>query len=384
MKASIFNPCIAVGGGDMFACSLVRHSQNIDFRTMFVGNSGGPSRLLRAIEMTGGRVVIHVKAKPNESRLNHHLIRYHDDGGEAVRAAAADVDAVISWHCQQTAVHANSLKSKLIVELVQNEDEHARENGHRSVAYADAFVAVSNAAGVAAYPKNVQFKVIGNGIEADRSVGGVPRDDQRRVWGIEPNEKVCLFSGRLTWSKNPSALIAAISKLPPYFTALIVGEGDQRDQLSDLAVRLAPGRVRFLNWLKQPADVLAASDCFVLTSEVEGDSLAMKEAMTAGLPCVCSRVGSVDELVQKYGEILVASPKNPSADVLAELIVRATSPAFKPNVERARTIALRDFTIRTVATQWEALLTELLYHHRMNSIQSTPIRLAASPLESNY
>jgi glycosyltransferase involved in cell wall biosynthesis len=54
-----------------------------------------------------------------------------------------------------------------------------------------------------------------------------------------------------------------------------------REQVAALGLQ---GRVRFLGVRADVADILRASDMFVLSSRVEGNPLSVMEAMAAGLP----------------------------------------------------------------------------------------------------
>jgi glycosyltransferase involved in cell wall biosynthesis len=55
--------------------------------------------------------------------------------------------------------------------------------------------------------------------------------------------------------------------------------------------------VRFTGFLEDVRVPLAATDIFVLPSRSEGNSNALLEALAAGLPCVCTRVGNAPKAV---------------------------------------------------------------------------------------
>jgi hypothetical protein len=69
-----------------------------------------------------------------------------------------------------------------------------------------------------------------------------------------------------------------------------------REQVAALGLE---SRVRFLGVRADVADILRASDMFVLSSRVEGNPLSVMEAMAAGLPVVSTAVGGVPELVRE-------------------------------------------------------------------------------------
>lgn len=58
------------------------------------------------------------------------------------------------------------------------------------------------------------------------------------------------------------------------------------------------GRVTLTGHVEDVASLLKASDGFVMSSHSEGFSVALIEALEAGLPCVATRVGVAPDVVQ--------------------------------------------------------------------------------------
>ena len=73
------------------------------------------------------------------------------------------------------------------------------------------------------------------------------------------------------------------------------------------------GRVHFLGQRRDIPDLLAALDIFVLPSHSEGVSLALLEAMAAGLPVIATAVGGLPEVVTDGENGLLIPPKDPEA-----------------------------------------------------------------------
>ena len=94
--------------------------------------------------------------------------------------------------------------------------------------------------------------------------------------------------------------------------------------------------------MSNPADVLAATDIFVLPSLVEGLPLALLEAMRAGKPIVATAVGGVPEAVTSGVNGLLVAPADDVA--LADAIaILAASPQQRAELgEQARARADRD------------------------------------------
>jgi glycosyltransferase involved in cell wall biosynthesis len=129
------------------------------------------------------------------------------------------------------------------------------------------------------------------------------RAELRRSFGIEAEDFVVLFVGKLEKEKRPGDLLDAVARMSGGVSVLMVGRGEL-----DRALRAQAGRLQvtlacvgFLNQ-SQLGQAYAAADCLVLPSVRETWGLVVNEAMAAGLPCVVSdRVGCAPDLV-KAGE----------------------------------------------------------------------------------
>lgn len=406
LRGAVFGPCLGVGGGDSFMSSLIAHTwETIDWTGIFVGAGATPEQYERARHQTSGRVKFHqtngtLAAKGGEK--SRHA-KYHSSPLKAAVAATKDADFVISWHCKHTAELAvlSEFKEVAFIELIQNENEMAQMVAQESLKYAYRCVAVSKKAGLETYGSESPFNVMPNGIEMDRILPRIGRKDARELWGIGEEEYVILFAGRLSDEKNPEAILDAMELLPNNYTALFVGNGRLEESIHDRAARSFDGRVRMLPSMHHLGDVYAVADVFVLVSDFEGDSLAWKEAMCAGLPCICSDVGSVRETVEASGRgtdsgfTTILKPR-PTRYALSEAIKRE----FERSLERKhdslqgegaeinrlqqRSFALANFTISSVATGWAGYLTSVVtawkkersdFHRDMmfHKLQGTPI-----------
>jgi glycosyltransferase involved in cell wall biosynthesis len=108
--------------------------------------------------------------------------------------------------------------------------------------------------------------------------------------------------GRLTRQKGFDILIEAFSNLRMESemtpVLLFVGDGEERGSLEAQASGMVEeGFVRFLGQRDDVANLLGASDAFVLSSLWEGGPLVVLEAMAAGVPVVATRVGDASNMV---------------------------------------------------------------------------------------
>lgn len=126
---------------------------------------------------------------------------------------------------------------------------------------------------------------------------------------INQNAKKLLYVGRLSRQKNIGRLIKTMALLDPSFELHIVGEGDQRESITVLIKELHLSNVylhgaQFGNELKKYYEM---ADMFVLPSNNEGMSLALLEAVAAGLPIVTTYLPQTKDFLE-HGAVLVADP----------------------------------------------------------------------------
>jgi CDP-glycerol glycerophosphotransferase len=107
--------------------------------------------------------------------------------------------------------------------------------------------------------------------------------------------------GRLSPEKNQARLLEAFAIVHagyPETRMILIGDGPLRGELE--ARRDALGlrdAVVVAGALANPFPVLAQADCFVLSSDYEGQPMVLLEAAVAGLPIVTVRFGSVADAV---------------------------------------------------------------------------------------
>ena len=103
--------------------------------------------------------------------------------------------------------------------------------------------------------------------------------------------------GRLSPEKNHAQLIRAFAQVhgnTPATQLLIVGDGPLAADLRKLAdsLRLG-GSVLLLGHADNPHSLMAASTCFVLSSDYEGQPMVLLEAQIVGIPIVTVDFASV-------------------------------------------------------------------------------------------
>ncbi len=142
------------------------------------------------------------------------------------------------------------------------------------------------------------IEVIQNGI-VPLPIENRSRFQIRKEAKMDEGDLVLISVGRLVYQKAHEFLIACmpeVLKKFPNAKAWIFGEGPLRADLQSQIEQLGlSDSVKLQGKSDHIAMYLASADVFVLPSRWEGLPIALLEAMSAGLPCVATKVEGVDE-----------------------------------------------------------------------------------------
>jgi len=157
-----------------------------------------------------------------------------------------------------------------------------------------------------------RVEVAHNAVDVERVAVAAPAGLRARLGGSETRPLV-LTPARLDAQKGHPILLEAIAELPEALF-LFAGEGPERGSLEARAAELGVSeRVRFLGRREDIPQLLAACDVFALPSLYEGSSLAVLEAMAAGIPIVSSAIGGTEELIEDGRSGLLVPPGDAKA-----------------------------------------------------------------------
>jgi glycosyltransferase involved in cell wall biosynthesis len=148
----------------------------------------------------------------------------------------------------------------------------------------------------------------------------VGRDELRERLGL--NGTTLVFAGRLTRQKSLETALEALAHVEGV-SLLVVGEGDEREELERRASELRLGaRVRFVG--PKPREevlgLLRAADALLLPSAWENFPHTVIESLAVGTPVLATRTGGVAEVIVEGENGLLVEPGDASA--LAEAVQR--------------------------------------------------------------
>ncbi len=137
--------------------------------------------------------------------------------------------------------------------------------------------------------------------------------------------------------KGHADLLAALRRvgpaLPEPWRMILIGRGTEQFK--------GTWRVKCYGYRSDAAQLLAATDLFILPSHEEGSSNALLEAMKAGVPVIATDVGgNKDAIIHDYSGLLVP-PRSPA--LLGAAILRMLDPNLRRQYAR---MAQLDVSIR--------------------------------------
>ena len=145
--------------------------------------------------------------------------------------------------------------------------------------------------------KIVYIPGVGVDIEQFRNVS-CDRVSKRKELGLKENDFFILSVGELNQNKNHEVIIKAIALLKnPKIHYYIAGIGNKEEYLKKLANELNV-HLHLLGYREDIPELLMSADLFACPSYREGLSVALMEAMAAGLPCVVSNIRGDVDLIQ--------------------------------------------------------------------------------------
>lgn len=117
-----------------------------------------------------------------------------------------------------------------------------------------------------------------------------------------PKEKIIVSVGRLNPQKNYKLLLEAFGEVVgifPDYKLIVYGDGELREELEDHIRRLnLESKVELAGVRKEVHPLLLGAQLFVMSSDYEGMSNALIEAMCLGLPCISTRVSGATDLIR--------------------------------------------------------------------------------------
>ena len=181
------------------------------------------------------------------------------------------------------------------------------------------------------------------------------REPVPHPWLVKGNVPVIVGIGRLTRQKDFPTLIRAFATVRSKLLCrlIILGEGKDRDDLEQLAMRLSQSEhIAMPGFVENPYAYLKAAAMFVLSSAWEGSPNALTEALALGVPVVATNCPSGPCEILKDGAIGRLVPVG-DPDALAKAMLATLS---DPPDETLLKSAVREYTVEFSSRRYLELL----------------------------
>ena len=134
------------------------------------------------------------------------------------------------------------------------------------------------------------------------TIPGVGAPSSLARWSLEPGNYI-LFLGRLSPEKNCHLLLAAYERIATSVKLVLAGGANSAERYVRKLHSRQSGRIIFPGWVagRELEELLSNAMLFVLPSDIEGLSLALLDAMAAGVCVLASGIAENLEVVEGAG-----------------------------------------------------------------------------------
>ncbi len=187
-----------------------------------------------------------------------------------------------------------------------------------------------------------------------------PLEIHRKADGFKPRKDNFTIAsmGRLQPEKCQYRLIemaAILKKRGLKFKVWLLGAGKLEQDLKQLAEKMGVNDiVEFLGFQQNPYPYLKAADLFLLTSDAEGFSLAICEAMCLNKPVISTRTAGPGELLANGSGVLTGKDSEEIADNVEKLMHDSDMYAGYAAAAQRKALSFSpDDTMRRIYSLWE-------------------------------
>ncbi len=209
------------------------------------------------------------------------------------------------------------------------------------------------------YGETKTMRVIPTGIDLDHLEPTEDRMQARKSLLTKANDFAIVWVGSLSQEKRPDLAVRVLSSMCDQGIPArlwIIGHGPLQNSIEQLGNELGVrDRVSLVGETIHVGTYLIGADALLLTSETEGVPAVAIEAQLLGLPVVASSVGGVPEVIEDRVTGFLARAGNILDYVEGLRFCREDREATASIADRARNVALAQYTIDTVGMQFEQL-----------------------------
>lgn len=359
-------PDLDAGGAQLMNVRLARELQSRKWRVQVVVLfNRAYTRLLRKLSglpvtQLGARNIYHKICLPFRLAVLAAKADIVIGGMELAATNYAFVAAKIAHSPFLSWTHIAMAHHEKVVDRIDRLVTHAIYRRCRNIVFPSEGAADSLLRALGGKPRGGRWHVIHNFLERPQSRSPNYQRPLNEEFFSRP---VIVGIGRLVRQKGFDRLIKAhawVLGRGIKHNLLLLGEGSLRFELENLCRELNVSSTVFMpGHVPDPRRWLIGCQVFGLSSRYEGFSLALLEALDAGLPCVAMDCPSGPRELLENGKYGILTPPDDITAFQQALEKLLTDAALRQFYARVALERAREFTADRVVPMWEALLMDI-------------------------
>ena len=329
-----FGEPLAYGGQEAFIINMYKNFQDENLKYTFVTPFDLTNKTLMDLVEKRQDKIIHYNYNFN-SKLRKSYIKktlkklfkentfdvVHIHTGSIFTILTASKIAKTLGHVKTVIAHSHSTgKNNFKYKLIKKYSDSKIDK------YVDVYFACSKLAGQWKFPKEIiedkKLQVINNGIDLQKyKFNEKTRTKYRKEFGIKDNQLLLCNVGRFAPEKNHEFIVKIANELRQKkvdFKFVLVGEGPLKEQIIQKINEL--GLIDYFIVLEKRSDIaeiMMASDMFILPSLFEGLAVTSIESQATGLITLCSStITKETQITDIYYCLDINDPKDWSKMIL--------------------------------------------------------------------
>lgn len=188
------------------------------------------------------------------------------------------------------------------------------------------------------------------------------------VWKGNLLDKRIIMACRLDPQKNITMMIDAIELLAnaiPDIKVDIYGDGVQRTELEKICIdKSLSDKIKFCGKTQNVLEKMSESSIYVSTSDYEGISNSMLEAMSIGMPIICTDcpIGGARMMLSNGAGVLI--PVGDAEQLSNEIKYLLSNMDYASELGHMANERTRQYTSRIIAKSWLDIIYKIVKEHR--------------------
>ncbi len=185
----------------------------------------------------------------------------------------------------------------------------------------------------------------------------------------EKKENIVLFIGRIEKVKRVDLLLRAWSKIKAKsWKLLIVGDGEKRLEMEELAKKLNLGNVEFLGYRLNVENFYKKAKIFLMSSEHEGFPNTLIEAMSYGVVPVAYPCPTGPKEIIKDGEDGLLAQYLNVEDLVKKIEYLIENEEVRAQMAKKAIENVKRFSIDKIVDKWMDLFNEVLLNKKGDDV----------------